>query len=206
MELFRAIPVGEEAVIANAHEALGKDVEKEASEELDGVKGHGALSALLSVVLVAEGDLAVVEGEESLVGDGDAVGVAGEVFEDLLGTAEGGLGVDDPFFVAQGFEKTFPGFGMLEILEPSVECEVVVVESALEMGEELSLKQPTENVDGKEEAVATTHPAFAVETQAAAGNDAVEMRMRVKSLSPGMEQGEAAELRPQVFRVSAQRQ
>jgi hypothetical protein len=47
---------------------------------------------VVAVVAPAEGDLAVVgDGEEPVVRDGDAVGVAAEVFEDSLGAAEGGL-------------------------------------------------------------------------------------------------------------------
>jgi len=36
-----------------------------------------------------------------MVGDGDAMGVAGEVVEDMLGAAEGRLGVDDPVLLAE---------------------------------------------------------------------------------------------------------
>ena len=43
----------------------------------------------------AEGDLAVGEGNQPLVGDRDAVGVTAEVAQRLLGTAEGRLQVDD---------------------------------------------------------------------------------------------------------------
>ena len=44
-----------------------------------------------AVVLPLEGDLLAVEGEEAAVGDGDAVGVAGEIGEHGLGPSEGAL-------------------------------------------------------------------------------------------------------------------
>ena len=63
----------------------------------------------MAVVAPAEADLPVVEGEESVVGDGDAVSVAAEVVEDLLGAGEGGLGVDDPLGLAEGPEVAGEG-------------------------------------------------------------------------------------------------
>jgi hypothetical protein len=62
----------------------------------------------VGVVSPAKGDLIVLEGHETMFGDGDAMGVAGEVVEHL-GTAEGRLGVDAPVLLA-------------ELLEEVVEC------------------------------------------------------------------------------------
>jgi len=50
----------------------------------------------MSVVFPAERDLTVLEGEQAMVGDGDAMGVAGQVMQNLFGPAEGWLGVDNP--------------------------------------------------------------------------------------------------------------
>jgi hypothetical protein len=38
----------------------------------------------------------MVESHEAVVGDGHAMGVAGEIAEHMMGTAEGWLGVADP--------------------------------------------------------------------------------------------------------------
>ncbi|BCH12571.1 hypothetical protein MesoLj131c_68290 (plasmid) [Mesorhizobium sp. 131-3-5] len=51
---------------------------------------------VVAIVLPAEADLSVVQAHEAAVGDGDAMGVAAQIGEDLFGTAERGLGVDDP--------------------------------------------------------------------------------------------------------------
>jgi hypothetical protein len=80
--------VGEEAVVADADEALREDVEEEAADELRQRKGEGSHSPA-AVVLVAEGHRLVIDVQESMVGEGDAVGVAGEVLEDVLGAVEG---------------------------------------------------------------------------------------------------------------------
>ena len=54
--------------------------------------------AVAAVVLVAEGDAALIEADEAAVRDGDAVGVAGEIGEHRFGPGGGRwLDVEEPF-------------------------------------------------------------------------------------------------------------
>ena len=100
--------MGEESVVADADEAFGEDVEKEAATELAEGKGEGPGSSA-TIVLVAKGDGLVIDGQEPMVRESDAVGVAGQILEHVLGGLEGRLGVDDPLG-AQGFlEKAAEG-------------------------------------------------------------------------------------------------
>ena len=46
--------------------------------------------------------MVVLEGDEAMVGDGDAMGVAAEIAEDVMGAAEGWFGIDDPWLTEQG--------------------------------------------------------------------------------------------------------
>ena len=62
--------------------------------------------------LLARGGEAVQEIDEALVGEGDAVGVASEVLEHLLGAGEGGLGVDNPVVLPEGGEPRGEGAGL----------------------------------------------------------------------------------------------
>ena len=57
---------------------------------------HGFGVPLVSVVLITEGYLVVFHGQQAMVTDGDAVGVATEVGDDLFGTGKGVFGVDHP--------------------------------------------------------------------------------------------------------------
>ena len=52
-------------------------------------------------ILPAETDTAALEGNQAGVRDGDAMGVAGEVLQNLEWAAEGRLGVDHPFHSSQ---------------------------------------------------------------------------------------------------------
>jgi hypothetical protein len=67
-------------------------------------------SALVELVVVTsvsveEGDLAVVDIEDAMVRDGDAMGVAGKVGEDFVRAIERGLGVDDPVLPVQSVDE-----------------------------------------------------------------------------------------------------
>ena len=100
--------MGEESVVADADEAFGEDVEKEAATELAEGKGEGP-GPSATIVLVAKGDGLVIDGQEPMVRGGDAVDVASQILEHVLGGLEGRLGVDDPLG-AQGFlEKAGEG-------------------------------------------------------------------------------------------------
>ena len=55
----------------------------------------------MGIVSPAEGDAIVLEGHETMVGDGYALSVAGQVVENMFGAAEGWLGVYDPVLLAE---------------------------------------------------------------------------------------------------------
>ncbi len=70
-------------------------MKQEAAQELMSGNGHDLLLAAVSIVSPAEGDAIVFEGNEPMVGNGDAMGVAGQVVENMLGAAEGWLSVPE---------------------------------------------------------------------------------------------------------------
>ena len=71
---------GEQAVVTNFDEAFGQDVLKEAADKLLG--GNGRESGLISGrILVGKSHLAILEGEDPAIADGDAKDVRSEVFE-----------------------------------------------------------------------------------------------------------------------------
>jgi len=97
-----AATVGQEAEGADAHKAAGQDMQQEAAQEFGGLEGHHSLVIAVGIISPAEGDLVVGEGDETMVGDGDAMSVAGEIAEEMMGTAEGWFGIDDPVLTEQG--------------------------------------------------------------------------------------------------------
>src|SRR3954471_22546871 len=105
--------------VADAVKSLGQDVKQEAPDELVGSKGHCAISRLpvAAIVLVAEGDAALVEGKQAAVCDGDAVGIAGEIGEHRLGPGKGRLGIDEPVLPPQRRKVRGEGWAMAQALD-----------------------------------------------------------------------------------------
>src|SRR5262249_9003552 len=76
-DVVGASGVGEEAVVTDAMEAGGQDVDQKAADELVGGERHhlGPVAPVGAVILPPEGHAGVAEGDEAAVRDGDAVGV-----------------------------------------------------------------------------------------------------------------------------------
>jgi hypothetical protein len=49
----------------------------------------------------AEGHVAIVQSQQSVIGDGDAMGIGTEIAQHVFRPAEGWLGVDDPVMAEQ---------------------------------------------------------------------------------------------------------
>jgi hypothetical protein len=66
-------------------------VQEETTQELRWVEGHDALFAAVRIIPPAETHLLSVEGQEAMVRNGHAVGVAPEVARTWAGPPKGGL-------------------------------------------------------------------------------------------------------------------
>ena len=116
-EVVAASAIGEEAVVANALEAFRKDVNEKATDELLSRERHGLAPAPISIVPPTELNLPIVEIEQSVVGDGDAMGVARDVPENIFRSGKGRFGVDHPLGLAGGSKVAQEGASRPEWLE-----------------------------------------------------------------------------------------
>ena len=82
----------------NSMETVWQQVEEETAHELADLQSHDfvLVIAAFSVVLPAEGHMGLIEIEQAAVGDRDALRVARQIGQDLLGTGEWSFGIDDP--------------------------------------------------------------------------------------------------------------
>ena len=103
--------------------------------------------------------------------------VAADVVEHLLGSAEGGLGVDDPFARLEGGEVEAELVGIAQFLKRAEELELAGVKGVLEILEKQAAEQIGQHFDRQEEARSAGDPSLAVPRGSAAGNDAVQMGM-----------------------------
>jgi hypothetical protein len=125
-----APPIGQEPERADADKASRQDVEQEAAQELLRTERHHSLLITVGIILPTESNLVILESHEAVIGDGHAMSVTGEIAEHMMGTAEGGLGVDDPVLTEQGAQEGAESLFVFERLESSGEGELVLLEAA----------------------------------------------------------------------------
>ena len=176
-ELFPPLSIRQKPVVADTHESRWKDVEKESAAELHSVETHGSHDVPFGVVLPTKSNLSVLQRQDPLIGDSDSMGVAGQVFEDLLGTSEWFFGVDNPLFAPQ---SSFPAVPLLffgEILEIAIEGDFPAVIGLLKVAEELTPENTTQNSNGEEEILSARDPLSAFWADTSCGDHTMNVGM-----------------------------
>lgn len=82
--------------MSNADKTVRQDMRKKAADELQWREGHDLLFAIVTVVEIFEGDGILINGENAVIGDGNAEDVAAEILHELLDTVERSLNKDFP--------------------------------------------------------------------------------------------------------------
>jgi hypothetical protein len=173
----------EQAVVTDFDEAFGQDVLKEAADKLLG--GNGRESGLISGrILVGKSHLAILEGEDPAIADGDAKDVRSEVFEGG-GASAYRLRVNDPIFAP-------------DLLIKEME-EIALFEQVPELGAE----EDRERLDVNEEILPGLEPP-AIGEESASGGDVVNVRMIEEIARPGMEDADGADLPSDEARIGSQ--
>ncbi len=171
--------------MADTDEALGEDVQQEAAGELTEREREGAGPAT-AVVLVAEAHDLVIDVEQPVVRDRDAVGVAGQILEHAFGALEGWLGIDHPFGAACLMEIAAERRRTSVASEAAVQLDAVLTERFMEPGQELAAEEPAQHADGQEEAGPTRTPRASIFGQSTRRHHTVYVRVMDERLAPGM--------------------
>jgi hypothetical protein len=137
-------------------------MKKESSDKLVGLEGHSLLTVMVCIIPPEEGNLAVSDGEDAVIADGDSMGIPAEVLQDPLGAIEGRFAIDDPLLVVEMSPERFEGSGFLEMADTAGEYKIIRREASLEQIQELPSEQCRDDPYGDEEAFAAGHPAVAV--------------------------------------------
>src|SRR5262249_42268222 len=98
--------VSQESEVADAHKSGGNDVQEQTANELDAIQRPGLLLVPVRVVLPVKMDLAILDADQAVIGDGHPVGVACQVLENDLRTATAwGLSINNPVLLPQGRDQ-----------------------------------------------------------------------------------------------------
>ena len=199
--LVRPVPIREQTIMTYAMEPIGKHVQQETAHELANGELHDLVLvvAILTVVLPAKADVLIAKMEQPAVGDGDAMGVPRKIGQDLLWTCERTLGVDDPFPRAQGSEVSLECLSVSKREEISEELQLASIVSGHETFEEQAPEQAREHPNREEEVRTASHPVHAVGGDTSARYNAVDVRVVIEALSPGMQDSGEADVGAEVL-------
>jgi hypothetical protein len=181
--------------MANADKALGQDMREKAADKLAGGQGHLFLFALVAIVEILKGDGIVGKRNNPVVGNGNAKDVTTEILHQILDATQRRLDVDFPIF----------GKRLLHHLL-DIESTVVGIQFAccpeLSDGETKAIAELIgEQLDGEEELMRSGLPAVARAggAEGAAGDDAMQMGMKLHGLPPGVQDHGEADLAAEIL-------
>ena len=183
--------------MTDAHEAIGKDMEQEPSNEFHGIKRHDLAGVPVLSVLVVEHDLVVMHRNDAMVGDGHPVGVPAEVIEHLFRSGKGLLGVDHPFLLFKFPDQLLEPGWRAEVNGTAGEAQFAAMVGSLQITDELASEDARECPDREKEMPARSYPAFSVEGERTGRDYAMQMVMIQEHLAPGMEDQDEAHLAAQ---------
>src|SRR5215469_1903555 len=157
---------------------------------------------MVSGVAPTKGDLAVVERNQSVVGDGYAVGIKAEVVEHILRTTERWFGVDDPMLSKQWPEPRGKDLRLSEWCQIAGKVQLPSLKLRLEPSDELPAKYTPEHWDGEKKTRTRANPACAIRAEPTCRDDAVDMGMKLQFLIPSMQHAEEANLGAEISGVT----
>ncbi len=178
-----AITVSQKPIVADSDEALGQGVEEEAVDKLHRAEG-GLFEDIVLPVFVPEADHAVFKINEATVGDSDAVGVTGQILQDMLRIGDGVPHTDNPrVLVELGFKL---GVGLFKV-------QVSTLSASSEVIDDLAPKDQGEGFLVEQIVFFAWNPVFALCAQGTSRDQAVQMEVRFELLIPGMQDSDKAQ-------------
>jgi hypothetical protein len=129
-------------------------MKKEPSDKLARLQRHGLLTVVVCIISPVKRNIAVLDGEDAVVADGDPVGISAEILKDPRGAIKGRFAVDDPLLMVKMFPEGFEGSGFLEMADATGEYEISRFEAVVEEVKELASEQRRHDPYGNEEAFA----------------------------------------------------
>ncbi len=124
--------------MTDADIACRQDMKKEPADKLVGLEGHGLLAVMVGIISPEEGNLAVLDCADTVIADGDPVGISAEVLKGPLGAIEGGFAIDDPLFPVEMPPERLEVSGVLEMAEMGGKDQIPFLEAIFEEVEELA--------------------------------------------------------------------
>ena len=137
----------------------------------------GLLEDIVLAIFVPETHHAILESKKATIGDSDAVGVASEILKDVLRIGDGVPHTDDPLVLIELAFKLVVGLFEVQVSTASGSSEVI---------DKLTTKDQGKGFLVEQVAILARDPAFALCAQGTTGYQAVQMKVGLELLIPGM--------------------
>ena len=165
-------------------------MEQEAAQELFDSQTHESLLVAVCRIAPAEGHVAARKSNQPTVGDGNAMGIGAEIAQHMFGPPKGSLGINDPVVAEQHPQPCSKRAWLGKMQKVAVELKRASMKGVAKSGDELAAEDTAEYADGQEEGTPGGDPSGVIRCEAAGGNDAVDMGMKLQALIPGVENAE----------------
>jgi hypothetical protein len=109
-----ATAVCQKAEETDANKAMRKHMEKEPPQELLRGYGHQLLLVVMRIIFPPERDLVIFQSHEPVVGDSNAMGVAGQIMQNMLRPSEGWFDIDNPVVSIERPEERAKGWPLVQ--------------------------------------------------------------------------------------------
>jgi len=174
---------------------------QEPSKELRAGESHRSLLVVIRIILPTESDFRFGDGDNPMVGNSNAMGIASQVLQDMVWPAKGWFRIHDPILPKQGAQESAEVGLVRQRYTLSEESELLGVESAPQASAELAAEDAAEHLHRQEEIGSRRDPARVVWRKATTRHDTMDVRVLLESLSPSVQDGEESNLGTQMLRI-----
>ena len=116
-------------------------MKKEPSDEFRNLESHGLLFIPIGIVPPAEGDIALLDFENTVIADRDPVGISAQILKNTLSAIERRLAIDNPLLMVKLSSEDFKDTWVLKMTDAAREDKVTQLKAAFEMIQELTPEQ-----------------------------------------------------------------
>ena len=156
----------------------------------------------VSIITPAKRNGAVFSRQDTVIADGDSVGISAEVLKYPFGPVERRLAVDDPFLMVKPPSEPLKHMRFLQMTDTAGEDKIPCFNGALEIGKELSPEQCRHHPDRDEKPLTARYPSLALKRQSPSCDNTVDMGMVHEVLSPGVQDAQEADPCPEMLGIA----
>ena len=129
-------------------------MEKEPPNKFICLERHGLLPVIVGIIPPEERNIAIPVGQDTIIANGNPVGISAEVLKNTFGATEGWFTIDDPLLFIELFPEGFEVAWFLEMTYTVREDKITPFEAMFEVVKELAAEQRRHYLYGEEEALA----------------------------------------------------